>query len=338
MKVFSLGNNANNPNNNNNRISWQKALSFILAILPIIVIALIIILLVTNSITAITHVGLFGKGKLLSPEFSGKYTSGKGYYGLIPAMWGTFLVVLLAMLISIPVALALAVISTDFSFGIISSFIRTILGLLSGIPPVVYALMSTTVGAIFIIPKFCAAGIPSNQLPPPGMTWWTAAMLPFNHSTLLGGILLALLLIPFMAPLMEDAIKSVPHSLKEASFALGATRWHTLQTVTIPSALSGISASITLGTLKAMGDVIIVAWVVGYESGLPNPLLDVFEPTAPLTATAAGLAGGFTGTGVGGAVQESIANFSGLILLVIAFIILALSAYLQRKLRRKYTS
>ena len=335
MKILTLPQKSDAQNKE--RLTWQKALFFCLAFIPIIVIAIMLVLLVTNSMTAITHIGLFGKGELLSTEFSGKFTSGLGYYGLFPALWGTFLVVLLALLIAVPVALSLAIIATDFSFGFISPIIRSVLGLLSGIPPVVYALTSTVIGAIFIIPKFCAPGIPSNQLPLPGMSWWTQAMLPFNHSTLLGGILLALLIIPFMAPLMEDAIKNVPHSLKEASFALGANRWHTLTTVTIPSALSGISAAITLGTLKAMGDVIIVAWVVGYESGLPNPLLDIFEPTAPLTSTAAGLAGGFTGTGVGGSVQASVANFSGLILLVVAFVILGLSAYLQRKLRRKYS-
>ena len=314
-------------------ISWIKIILLVLAIFPFIILLLMVITLATSSIPAIIKVGW---KNLFSTDFSGVYTSGKHLFGLLPAMWGTFLVVVISMIIAFPVSLALAIICNDFSFGFISSAVRLVIGALSGIPPVLYALMSTVIAGLFIIPKFCGAGIPTDQLPPPGMTWWTPSMLPYDTSSLLGAILLALLIIPFMTPLMDDAIKNVPHALKESSYALGATRWHTLNNVTLPAALPGIGAAATLGMLKAMGDVIIVGWVIGYESGLPNPLIDILERTAPLTSTAAGLAGGFTRSGNYGPREISVANFTGLLLLIFAFAILGLSAYIQKRLRNRY--
>ena len=86
-----------------------------------------------------------------------------------------------------------------------------------------------------------------------------------------------------------------------------------------------------------MGDVIIVGWAIGYESGLPSPLTDIFARTAPLTSTAAGLAGGFTRAGMHGRTQVSVANFIVLLLLVVAFAILGLSTLLQKRLHKRFS-
>jgi phosphate transport system permease protein len=193
---------------------------------------------------------------------------------------------------------------------------RALLGVLGGIPSIIYALMAVVFAQLFVIPKFTGAGIPGDQMPPPGMYWWTPGGLPYVTSTLLGGIMLSMLIIPFLAPLLDDAIRAVPHSLKEASLSLGVSRWQTLTMVTIPNAMSGIISACGLGSLKAMGDVVIVGMVVGFESSLPNPLFDILKSTAPLTSTGAG--------------------FSGLVLLVLAFGILALVAYLQRRYKKRF--
>jgi phosphate transport system permease protein len=316
------------------KISWTKIVLLVMAIIPLLILIAIVVNLVVSSNTALTQVGI---KQLFSPQFSGIFTTGQHLYGLLPAIWGTIEVVFISMLIALPVSLALAIICTEFSIGILSTLVRAVVGALSGIPPVIYALMSSVISALFIIPKFCALGIPKDQLPPPGLTWWTQSMLPYDMSTLLGGVLLAALIIPFMTPLMDDAIRNIPRNLKEASFAMGATRWHTLMEVTLPAALPGISAATTLGILKAMGDVIIVSWVIGFESGLPSPLIDILEKTAPLTSTAAGLAGGFTRSGSHGPIEMSVASFSGLLLLLMAFIILGASAYLQKILKSRYS-
>jgi phosphate transport system permease protein len=236
------------------------------------------------------------------------------------------------MLVATPVSLSLAIICTDFSLGFLSTAIRWIINLLAGIPPIIYAVMGITFFNIFIIPKFLGLDLPPESRPSSGM-------LPSDGScTLLGGILLALLVIPFMTPLLDDAIRSVPRSLKEASFSLGGNRWHTLTSVTLQYALPGITNALTLGVLIAMGDAIIVAYTIGLEAfKLPTPLFDVLERVAPLTSVAAGLAGGgFTRAESGPTIQKSVAAFIGLLLLVIAFAVLLLAAYLQKRFKKRF--
>jgi ABC-type phosphate transport system permease subunit len=161
-------------------------------------------------------------------------------------------------------------------------------------------------------------------------------MLPYSTSTLLGGIMLSMMVIPFLAPLFDDAIRDVPHSLKEASLALGAGRWHTLKNVTLPYAFSGLVSASSLGALMAMGDVVIVGMVIGFESPLPTPLFDILKSVAPLTSTAAGFSGGFS-QGAFNPLGNSAANFTGLVLLIMAFAILVLVSIIQRRFKRRFS-
>ena len=304
------------------------------AFIPLCLLAMIVVLLVINSWQAITKIGLFGNGALFSTHISGVFTNALGMYGIVPAILGTVLVVLISMGIAVPVSMAMAVFASEFTLGFIGKGMRTLLGVLGGIPSIIYALMSIVFAQIFMIPKFTGAGLAGNQLPPPGMYWWSPGSMPFSSSTLLGGIMLSMLIIPFLAPLFDDAIQEVPNSLKEASLSLGASRWHTLKNVTIPYAFSSIISASGLGILKAMGDVVIVGMVISFESGLPTPLFDVLEKTATLTSTGAGFSGGFS-QGAYNPLRNSAANFTGLVLLIFAFAILALLTFLQKNLKRK---
>jgi phosphate transport system permease protein len=304
-------------------IPGLKIVTFILAIIPVVALLLIILNLVMNSNLAINKEGW----NLFSSSFNAQ-----DKFGLLPALWGTFIVTLIAMLIATPVSMMLAIIATEFSFGFVSTAVRWTIGILSGIPPIIYAMMSTTFIDLFIWSKFAGKGLSEASLPPP-------TMLPLDGSSFLGGILLALLIIPIMAPLMDDAIQNVPHSLKEASLSLGANRWHTLTTVTLPSALSGISSAIQLGILTALGETIIVAYAIGFIADkLPTPLFDILQRVAPLTSTIAGISAGNFTRAEGSALQSSISNFIALLLLVMAFIILGIATYLQRRLKKRLSS
>jgi phosphate transport system permease protein len=267
----------------------------------------IFVSLVLESIPAITEVG---PRELFSTEYSSCFTTGKGIYGILGALYGTFLVVVIAVAIALPASLAMAVFSSEFPLGFLGRMVRGILGALSGIPPIVYALMG---GVAFA-----------------GLT----AVVP-TYSTFTAGFLLALLVIPFMAPLIDDAIRNVPYELKEASLALGVTRWHTLRKVTLPLALSGIVSATTLGVLKAMGDVMIAIFAIGYVPKMPHPFWDILDRTAPLTSTGAGLARGLAG---GSEEAPEVGYFTCLMLLVIALAILALATLLQQRLERRFSS
>jgi phosphate transport system permease protein len=303
----------------------------ILAFIPVVVLILIALHLVIGSATAIGTLGtrLFSNLFAPSPETPSAIPVNANTlaYGILPALWGTVLVVVISILIAFPVSLAFAILANDFSFGFVNHIIRWIMGFLSGIPPIIYAIMGTSFFLWFFWPKFQGKGLPLASLPPPNM-------LPSDAScNLLGGLMLSFLIVPFMAPLLDDAIHAVPGMFKEASFSLGANRWHTLKSVTIPYALPAIINALILGILTAMGEAIIVAYTIGFGSRtLPSPIFDLLQRTAPLTSTIAGLsAGSLTGSPTAGPVGQSVGSFMGLLLLIMAFIILGASTYLQRK-------
>ena len=149
--------------------------------------------------------------------------------------------------------------------------------------------------------------------------------------------MLALLVIPFMAPLIDDAIQNVSTSLTEASYSLGANRWHTLTNTVLPGAMPGIVSALTLGILTSLGEAIIVGYTIGYTAPqMPNPFFDVLERVAPLPATVAALStGGFSRTQSVGPVGHSVSSFIGLLLLVMAFIVLGLAAFIQNRLKKR---
>jgi len=314
------------------KLTGIKIITFVLAFIPIAALLAIILSLVLNSRMAI-HAGGW---TLFSTRFDPtEIDPTKRSYGLLPAVWGTCLVVLVAMIIATPVSLFLAILANDFSVGFLGTIVRWALGLLSGIPPIIFAAMAPVFFELFIWPKFAGKGLSEPVL----LKMAPYSALPLNGSTLLGGILLALLIIPFLAPLIDDAIKNVPSTFKEASFSLGANRWHTLIYVTLPSAISGISSALMLGILTAMGESVIVAFAIGFEvDKIPSPLFDILKRAAPLTSAVVGFSAGGFSPSSSGPLLTSIGNFAGLILLLVAFIILGISTYLQSRFKKRFIS
>lgn len=201
----------------NRRIQWTTAriVSFVLTIVPVGLFLLVVANLVWTSLPAIKEVGL---PVLFSTKFSdslsGIYTPGE--YGLLPAVWGTFLVAGVAQVIAFPVALAMSIFATEFSVGGLGRLMEGMLSVFAGIPEIIYALLSIFVITVFIQPKFAGQGLSEAAIRAlPGLPPWNAVMLPNSQSTLLGGILLSMLIIPFMAPLMMDAIRNVPAGLRK---------------------------------------------------------------------------------------------------------------------------
>jgi phosphate transport system permease protein len=315
---------------------WPRALFLVPALLPVFVLLGLVMILVRESVPAVSQLGL---GHLFSTRYSGHFSTGQGLYGLLPPIWGTLLVTLLGTLVALPVSLALAILATELPVGGLSRVVGGVLGALSGIPPIIYALMGIVLVRAFIGPKLTGEGLAPNAAAAlPGLPPMNAGVLPNSipNSTFLAGILLGLLVIPVMAPLFQDAIRSVPASLREASLALGANRWYTLRRVVLPVALPGIVSALAIGILTCAGEVVIVTFIVGYEGNLPTPLVDVMERVPVLTATGAGLLGGIGLSAEGlTALDHSVGYFTGLVLLVFAAGTLALAAWMERKLRRR---
>jgi phosphate transport system permease protein len=328
--------------------AWPTVLSLGLGLIPVAMFAAMVAMLVSKALPALSEPGL---GELFSSSFSSQFSTGVATYGLLPAIGGTVAVTLIAIGIALPVSLAMAVFASEFPLGGLGRAMRTVLGALSGIPAIVYALLAIVLVERFMIPKFAAdstfgdfdpARVGANpETWPPADVPWNAGAFPWdptgiNNSTLLGGALVALLVIPFMAPLIDDAIRNVPAAAKEASLALGANRWHTLLHVTLPMALAGIVPAVALGTLKGMGDTMIVIFVVGWEAqSIPDPPVDVLERTAPLPATGANLLGSFQAQDVCKEAACSTGYFSAVFLLVLALVVVVTAAFLQTRLRRR---
>jgi phosphate transport system permease protein len=326
--------------------SWSRILAFALAMIPVVMLVLVVGSSFILSMRALVDFGLDG---LFGPILRSRAISTSVYsYGLAGPIWGTILVAAVALILALPAAIAFAVLLTELPDGPLRRMLDSILTTLTGIPPIAYALMAIFFMEAFMRPKFSGWGINATWGTNVavlqailGWTSWDQTRLPVQmpNSTLLGGMLIGLLIQPFMTPLIRDALRRVPTELREASYALGAGRWHTLTRVVFPYSLPGIVAAVTLGTLKAIGDVTIAYFVIGSSTTLlhvPDPLLDVFAKTPSLAATGAGLIGGLGGPAEGARPDEiSVAYFASLVLLVLGFAIMGAAALAERALRQR---
>jgi phosphate transport system permease protein len=296
--------------------------------------------IIWSSIPAVVTYGL---PSLFSTEFASNMVGimrqgdvNVGRYGLLPAIWGSAMLAVLTMMFALPISLAMAVFTSEFSLKGIGNAMEVLLSVFSGIPPIVYSLLSIFVLVNFFGPKLAGKGFPDSYLI---SLMGKVVNGPIEKSTLLGATFMTLLILPFMVPLILDAIRSVPHSLKEASYGVGATRWYTLVHVTLPGAMPGILAAISLGILKTIGDVVIAALTIGQarSGGMPAPLFDIFESVPPLTSTGAGLINGLSQGGANHPVStlDAVAFFSALLLMILAFMILGVVNLAQHFLVRR---
>jgi phosphate transport system permease protein len=336
---------------------WPLAVALVLGIIPVIMFTAIVVIVVINALPAVSDPGL---GALLGDkfiyQFSGQGTQGNWTWGLLPALWGSFEITVVAILVALPVSMAMAIVSTEFPMGPVGRVVRPLVGMLSGIPPIVYAVSLLILVHVFMIPKFAAdstynalkldptiiganpATWPPSGVPfDPGSYPWGTTLVGGN-SVLLGGILVALLLVPFMTPMIADAIRNVPTSAREASLALGANRVYTLRRAILPMAVPGMVTAAVLGTLKAVGDIIIVSLAVGWEANtIPNPVFDLLEKTPSLAAQGANMITPFNTPGGGPTVQPaaSIGFLTALFFLVAAGAMVLLMNYLKARWRRR---
>ena len=185
-------------------------------------------------------------------------------YGTLPLTVGTVLVTLGAMAIAIPLSLGCAVFTAEIASSRTRSILKPAIELLAGIPSVVYGFFGLVILTEVLRVTFDLAS---------GLTW------------LAGSILLAIMALPTITSVSEDAIRAVPHEFREGSLAVGATRWQTMSRVVIPSAFSGITAAIILGTGRALGETMAVLMVTGNAAIIPSPIMNVFSPIRTLTGT-----------------------------------------------------
>lgn len=227
--------------------------------------------------------------------------------GVLPLILGTLMVSFFAILFALPVGLATAIYLAEVADERIRKILKPIIELLAGIPSVVYGFF----GLIVIVPLI-----------------HDFFKLPVGETALAGSIILAIMALPTIITVSEDAMRNTPRSMREASLALGATKWQTIYRVVVPYSLSGISAAAILGIGRAIGETMAVLMVTGNAAVMPHSLL---QPVRTIPATIAAELGEAPKAGV-----HYKALFAlGCILFIITMIINLTVQFISNKRRSK---
>lgn len=220
---------------------------------------------------------------------------GKPQVGAAIFIAGSILVALFAILVSTPLGVSAAIFMTEISPEFGQKFLRPCIELFVGIPSVVYGWVGLSVLVPFL--RGTVGGL--------------------GFSVLAGGIVLAIMIFPTIVSISADSIKSLPQDFREASYALGGTRWQTIRKVLIPAGLPGILTGVVLGLARAFGEALAVQMVIGNSIRFPDGLLD---PTTTLTSIIT--------MDMGNTVQGSVWNNAlwsmALLLLLISFVFILL--------------
>lgn len=184
-------------------------------------------------------------------------------FGIIPLLSGTLWVSFFAILIALPFGLAISIYLAEVAPPSVSKVLKPIIELLNGIPSVVYGFF----GLAVIVPLL-----------------QQTFNLPVGESGLAGSLVLALMALPTIITVAEDAMRNCPRTMREASLALGATQWQTIYKVVIPYSISGITSGVVLGIGRAIGETMAVLMVTGNAAVIPTSIL---EPLRTIPATIA---------------------------------------------------
>lgn len=201
----------------------------------------------------------------------------KQVYGILPMIVGTTFVTFFAIIIGAPMGISVAIFLAEISPQRVSKIVRPAVELLAGIPSVVYGLFGMV--AIRSIIADISRGPLGEYLPANYQT---------GYSVLGAGIILAVMILPTVINISEDAIRSVPKEYKEGALALGASKWQTIYNVILPAAKSGIATSVILGTGRALGETMAVIMIVGNTTLIPElSWTGLFAPVRTLTGNIA---------------------------------------------------
>src|ERR1700730_16592163 len=246
-------------------------------------------------------------------------------FGALPAIYGTIITSFLAMLIAVPVGLLISVFLTELCPMWLRRPIGIAIELLAGIPSIIYGIWGLFVFAPFVqewvqpslISLFGSIPILSSVFAGP----------PYGIGILTAGLILAIMVLPFITSISRDVFDSVPPVLKEAAYGLGCSTWEVMRYVVLPYARVGVIGGVMLGLGRALGETMAVTFVIGNAHSISASLI------APGTTISATIANEFT-EAVGDLYTSSLIAL-GLILFGITFIVLAAARYMLLRIERR---
>lgn len=281
-----------------------KVLAFFAGISILTTVGIVLILL-TESTSFFKQVPIwdFLTGTEWTPLFS------EAKFGVLPLILGTFQITVIASIVALPIGLGSAIYLSEYAPPKVRSVVKPILEILAGVPTIVYGFFALT----FVTPVLQFL-IPQTEI--------------FN--ALSAGIVVGIMIVPMISSLSEDAMASVPASLRNGAYALGSTKLEVAIKIVVPAALSGIIASFVLGLSRAVGETMIVTLAAGLQPRMSlNPLASVETLTAYIVSVS-------SGDVRHGSVEYLTIYAVGLTLFVITLVMNIIAGYISRKFREVY--
>lgn len=231
------------------------------------------------------------------------------HFGILPLLTGTLLTTIIAISVALPIGLSIAIYLSEYAPKGFRRTVKPLLELLAAVPTVVYGFF-----ALMVVTPFLQKIIP-------GLSGFNA---------LSAGIVMGIMIIPFVSSLSEDALYAVPKSLREAAYGMGSTRLQTSFKVVVPAAASGIIVSIILAISRAVGETMIVAIAAGQQPRF------TFDPTVPIETITAYIVQVSLGDVQHGTLEYRTIFAAGIALFVFTFLLNSISFWIRKKFQQKY--
>ncbi len=260
-------------------------------------------------------------GTVWDPRFAGAGSTSAGQFGLIPLLAGTLYIGFVAMLVAVPVGLFAAIYMAEYASPKVRSLAKPLLEVLAGIPTIVYGFFALiTVG-----PFLRDLSMQVNGLLTGNYVNFIQA-----QSVLTAGIVMGIMLIPYVSSLSDDIITAVPKALRDGSLGLGATRSETIKKVVLPAALPGIVGALLMTASRAIGETMIVVLAAGVAARMQ------INPFEPMTTVTVKIVAQLTGDLEFTSPQTLVAFALGITLFAITLCLNIYALYIVRKYREQY--
>ncbi|MBI5334526.1 MAG: phosphate ABC transporter permease PstC [Burkholderiales bacterium] len=288
------------------------------AVLTLVLLFAIMASLVVGAWPAITEYGL-------SFLWRSEWDPAMDRYGGLVMIYGTLMTSLIALLIAVPVSFGIALFLTELAPGWLKRPLGIAIELLAAVPSIVYGMWGLLVFGP-ILAQYVQQPLQklTDGVPLLG-TLFSGA--PVGIGLLSAGIILAIMIIPFIASVMRDVFEVTPPMLKESAYGLGSTTWEVVWKVVLPYTKTGVIGGIMLGLGRALGETMAVTFVIGNMNQLDS--LSLFEPANSITSA---LANEFAEAGEG--LHQASLIYLGLVLFFITFVVLSLSKVLLMRLKK----
>ncbi len=301
--------------------------------------AILILLMAAASIAIFTTIGIVLSMLFETMRFFDSYAPADFFFGtewaanfrgdsalgFLPLLWGTLYISFVALLVAVPVGLFAAIYLSEYASNTMRSFAKPMLEVLAGIPTIVYGLFALTTFGPLLLSLFGKGGAL-------GVEWMAD-----GRSVITAGIVMGIMLIPFVSSLSDDIINAVPQTMRDGSYGLGATQSETVKQVILPAALPGIVGAILLAASRAIGETMIVVMGAGATAAIfyenPDRFLNPFEIMTTITTR---IVAQLTGDGTFNSPETLVAFALGLTLFCLTLLLNVYALYIVRKYQERY--